>query len=121
MKTFVLWTHYDCEVYVTLHATAEHAWQTLKEGWLDDCDDDCGHVPDEMTIEEIAEAVEYHFDELMYNIDAYTVPIPTTAEQTLQNAEQLTAERVERPDSERMANEKADELLARFRTFKESS
>ena len=110
MKTYVLWTHYDCEVYVTLHATEDQAWEHLKDGWLDECDSDCGHILEDMSISDIASAVEWHFDELMYAVNEFEVP-----------QEQLTAERVERPGSERMANEKADELLARFRTFTESS
>lgn len=126
MKTFVLWTHYDCEVYVTLHPTAEAAWATLKEGWLDDCsEDDCGHIPDDMGIEEIANAIEYHWDELQYNIDAYEVPGTTNMAETVDTAlrqsdEELaeTLAGIQRaPDRNTMPVDAAEALLSTLRTY----
>jgi hypothetical protein len=123
MNTWVLWTHYDCEVYVSLHASEDAAWNELKTAWLEDCDEDCGHNPEgEMSISEIASALEYHVDELEFGICEFEVPQLTTAEQSLQNAKQLTAERVERPTEQNaMPTERADELLARLQSFQGSS
>jgi hypothetical protein len=79
MKTWVLWTHYDCEVYASLHATSQDAWYALRDGWLDECDvDDCGHVPEDMTVSEIATALEYHWEEMSYDIAEVEVPVPPT-------------------------------------------
>ena len=115
MKTFVLWTHYDCEVYVTLHATAEAAWKTLKDGWLDECDGRLWSHPRRHGDQEIASAVEYHFDELMYNIDAYEVPVAYTTPEDIEEMGQ-TIRSVER---NLMPAVLADDLMARLESFSE--
>lgn len=113
MKTFVLWTHYDCEVYVTLHPSVNEAWNTLKENWLDDCsEDDCGHIPDDMGIDEIRSAIEYHFEELNYDINEVEVPL-TTAEQIMENARQLLPE----PAPITILDEQAGDLMSRLESF----
>lgn len=129
MKTFVLWTHYDCEVYVTLHPTAEDAWKNLKEGWLNGtCDEDCEHDPDEeMSIEEISDAVEYHWDELMYLIDAYEVPgtsnIAETVDTALRQSGDEIAEAIaginQASDRNTMPIDTAEVLLSSLRSYTE--
>lgn len=116
MKTWVLWTHYDCEVYVTLHGSEMEAYEDLKSNWLDDCsEDDCGHDPENMDAGDISSALEYHLDDLEYGISEVDVPVPTTSEQ-------LTAERVERPTEENsMPAEIADDLLSRLQSFQGST
>jgi len=72
----MLWTHYDCEVNVALYATRHECYLDLK-GWLDDCSvDDCGHDLETMdTNDEIADALEYHWDEMSYDICEVEVPV----------------------------------------------
>ena len=96
MKTIVLWTHYDCEVYASLHPPVDAAYRYLAGGWLEDCNEDnCGHDEDIQSkgpIGEIADALEYHFDELSYDINEMEVPmsdLPTTAERIIENSKQL--------------------------------
>lgn len=86
MRTWVLWTHYDCEVYVSLHPTREAAWHTLRDNWLGDDDShysedgedtcqECGY--DDSTIDGISGAMEYHYDECGYDISEMEVPVPS--------------------------------------------
>ena len=108
MKTFVLWTHYDCEVYVTLHPTAEAAWENLKDGWLDECDEDCRHVLEDMSISEISSALEYHFEELNYDIREVEVPVEQM---------EITTERIENPVM--VTDDQTYDLMSRLETFSE--
>ena len=75
MSVWVLWTHYDCEVNVMLYATKHECYLDLK-GWLDDCSvEDCGHDLETMDDDDIADALEYHWEEVSYDISLYEVPI----------------------------------------------
>lgn len=75
MKTFVMWTHYECEVGVYLCASRELCYHALKSDWLNDCnEDDCGHETLD-TIEEIADALSYHYEEMSYDINEVEVPV----------------------------------------------
>ena len=116
MKTFVLWTHYDCDVYATLHSSQLDAYQYLASGWLDDCsEDDCGHGDDmrNRSVEEISEALAYHFDELSYDINEMEVPL-TTAEQIQENSKQLLPESAA-PVT--ILDEQAVDLMSRLESF----
>lgn len=110
----MLWTHYDCEVSVWLFATQDECYQQLKNNWLDDCDEECGHNPDEeMSNSEISEAVGWHYDELSWDIcptevpeEEFTVPAPV-------------AEAPPAPVSITAAQ--AGDLLSRLQSFQERS
>lgn len=124
MKTWVVWTHYECEIGVCLASSVDNGYQLLKGDWLNDCtEDDCGHEPDTMDNSGIASALEYHWDELNYDICEVEVPVATTTVEDIEQMGQTLAliQQELQPSSERMANEKADEILARFRTFQEGS
>lgn len=113
MKTWVLWTHYDCDVYATLHASELDAWLNLRDNWLDGCDDECGH-DDPSTAEEIRNAVEWHYDsELSYSISPHDVPTSVAP---------LDPVRVSRPpDRNTMPAATADGLLSSLESFKEKT
>ena len=115
MRTFVLWTHYDCEVYATLHSSRLDAFMYLKNGWLDDgCDPEeygCDHESLD-TIEEIRDALEYHYEDMSYDINEMEVPL-TTAEQSMENARQLLPE----PAPITILDEQAGDLMSRLETF----
>ncbi|HWI70247.1 MAG TPA: hypothetical protein VNS88_18090 [Nitrospiraceae bacterium] len=112
MRTWVCWTHFDCEVNIAFYATEDECYLDLKS-WLDSCDEDCGHNPEEeMTASEIVSALEYHWEELSWGIYLTEVPVVR---------EQLTAERVTRPTEEnKMPAVLADDLMARLESFSES-
>lgn len=75
MRTWVLWTHYDCDVYATLHSTQLEAYEYLASGWLTECDeDDCGHT-DFSDVENIADALEWHYDSMSYEVEEHEVPM----------------------------------------------
>jgi hypothetical protein len=110
MRVWVLWTHYDCEVYVSLYATQLEAYQNLASGWLSDCDEDsCGHDSLD-TVEEITDALEYHYEELSYLVEEHNVPM-----------QQLTSERVVRPEKQKpavsMTDVQAGGLLSALESF----
>jgi hypothetical protein len=116
MNTWVLWTHYDCEVYVSLHPSEDAAWNELKSNWLEDCDEDCGHNPEEgMSISEIASALEYHVDELEFGISEFEVPQPVT------EALQLALQPVESAERNSMPEATAGDLLSKLQTYQGSS
>lgn len=120
MRTWVVWTHYECEIGVYLASSVDNAYQLLKDDWLNDCtNDDCGHEPETMNNSDIASALEYHWDELNYDICEVEVPIATTSEQIQQNTLQLTAERVQKPDRNSMPTEAAGALLSSLQRFRE--
>jgi hypothetical protein len=79
MKTYVMWTHYDCEVYATLHPTQLDAYRHLASNWLDGCnEDDCGHdenIQGYGDVDAISEALEYHYEELSYMVEEHEVPM----------------------------------------------
>jgi len=113
MKTWVLWTHYDCEVYVTLHASEWDAWKALMDGWLE-CDEDCGHEPDTFTTgAEVSDAIEYHFEELSYDIKEMEAPL------SIPPIEQNGVQPV--PDRNTMPAERADSLLSSLQSYTEGS
>ncbi len=121
MKTFVLWTHYDCEVYTSLWATREEAYKYLAQGWLEDCDEDnCGHG-DEIAsagIQEIASALEYHFDDLSYDINEMEVPVAYTTPEDIEEMGQTIRSALDRNT---MPAVLADDLMARLESFSEQS
>jgi hypothetical protein len=125
MKTWLLWTHYDCEVYATLHPTQDACWQQLKTNWLDDgtCDGtDCECENDINTNEGISAALEYHFDEMMYSLEEVEVPLayqgPTTAEKIMANSLQLEPEPT--PASTTVTAQQAGDLLTALQTYQEN-
>jgi hypothetical protein len=75
MRTWVHWTHFDCEVNISLHPTEEDAYQELRRTWMDECDEDCGHNTDDPSWSQICEAVEYHYEELSWGIYEVAVPV----------------------------------------------
>jgi hypothetical protein len=94
MLTWVCWTHFDCEVYVSFHSTKQAAYLSLRDGWLDECDpDDCGHVPEEMEdIDQIADALSYHWEEMSYEVSLREVLLAqeeTTSESIIRNSKLL--------------------------------
>jgi hypothetical protein len=126
MKTWVLWTHYECEVGVSLWATAEDAYQALRDDWLDDCDDDCGHDPKSTDNSEIASALEYHFDELSYEIIQLNVPVPVTTPEDIESMGQtiraaLNGINPNAPAVPVISSDRAGELLSSLESFKEGS
>jgi hypothetical protein len=111
MKTWVLWTHNECAVYVSLHPSLEAAYRELANSWLDSCDEDeCGHVLD--TNQEIADALSYHWDSEM-DYDIFEADVP---ELVPQSGAPITP-----PDNVTISQEKADALLGRLESFRVES
>lgn len=91
MKTWQYWQHWDCEVNIFHRATEQECYQLLAD-WLDECDDDCEHREVDVTDHaSVREAVEWHYEELSWEIQLIEVPQAqfTTAEQIANNAQQL--------------------------------
>jgi hypothetical protein len=119
MKTWVLWTHYDCEVYVSLHPSEDAAWNEMKSNWLEDCDEDCGHNPEEeMSISEIASALEYHVDELEFGICEFEVPVAYTTPEDIEQMGQTIQAALDRNT---MPAATADDLLSKLESYQGAS
>lgn len=111
MKTWVLTTHYDCEVYATLHPSMEAAYQKLKQDWVNECDpDDCGHDPEMTSISDIADALEWHFEEMDYQIEELEVP---ATEQAISPVAAPTPERNMMPVG------RAEDLLSALQSYRD--
>lgn len=111
MKTWVTWTHYDCDVYVSLAPSLEQAYLEMKNDWLDSCGDDCGHDPETTDIQEISRALAYHYEELSYEISERDVPVVySTPESVAQDAQAV---------SQWVTTASAGTLMARLETFSE--
>lgn len=112
MKTWVLWTHYECDVYASLHTSYEAAYRYLASGWLEDCsEDDCGHdenIGVEGSTGEIADALEYHYDALSYDITEMEVP---------EEQIEVTTERIVNPVM--VSDDQTYDLMSRLETFSE--
>jgi hypothetical protein len=126
MKTWVMWTHYDCEVEVSLHTSKLECYLKLKDDWLNDCDcgpdEDCGHDVDQAVtdgnISSIADALEWHFDEMSYNTLEMEVPVSVTdALREALNPTQVNAP----PERNTMPAVQADNLMARLESFSEEA
>ena len=113
MQTWLYWQHWDCEVSVAHFATEQECYDYLAN-WLDECDDDCEHSEVELTDHaSVREAVEWHYDELSWEIQLVNVPVAQ---------DQLTAERVERPRPEnQLPAEQVGDLLGRLESYTGSS
>jgi len=123
MKTWIRWTHYDCEVDISLFATEEEGYLDLK-GWLTECDEDCGHNPEMTDCAEIGSALNWHYDdELNWGVYEVEVPVAYTTREDIEKFGEAIAliNKGLAPTDERMAAERADQLLAQFRAFKEES
>lgn len=106
MKTWVLWTHYECEVGVSLWPSAEDAYLALKADWLGDCnDDECGHTNEDNS--DIADALEYHFEELSYDMTLMEVPLSTTVSASPESTQPPVT----------ILDEQAGDLMSRLESF----
>lgn len=113
MKTWVLTTHYDCEVYTSLHSSMEDCYQKLNADWLDECNDEYGCEHDLGTTSGIADALEYHYDAMDYTMQELEVPGQITVERPAKNAIG-TSDPSSWPTPD-------DDLLTKLQTFQEGS